>query len=105
MKAMMPPTGGVKRSALSPAGYKVLGLLQKGCAYSVRGAWRFRGLRGRVQAQAFHSLFARGLAERVETDRYAEARITPAGRSINADGERDQGLLRGGSKDRRLWLT
>jgi hypothetical protein len=73
------PTDGVKLSPMSPASYKVLGLLQKGCAYSVRGAWRFRGLRGRVKEQAFFSLLARGLAERVETDLLPQMRITPAG--------------------------
>jgi hypothetical protein len=75
----MPPVDEARLSELSPAGYKVLDLLQRGCAYSVRGAWRFRGLHGRVREQAFFSLLARGLAERVETDRYAEMRITPAG--------------------------
>ncbi|MGD0762579.1 MAG: EAL domain-containing protein [Roseiarcus sp.] len=85
MKATTPSTDGVRLSALSPASYKILGLLQKGCAYSVRGAWRFRGLRGCVNEQAFLSLLANGLAERVETDRYAQVRITPAGRSISAE--------------------
>lgn len=79
MNATMPPFDETRLSALSPASYKVLDLLHKGCAYSVRGAWRFRGLRSRVKEQAFASLLATGLAERVETDRYAEMRITPAG--------------------------
>jgi hypothetical protein len=85
MKLTIPSTDGVRLSTLSPASYKILGLLEKGCAYSVRGAWRFRGLRGCVNEQAFLSLLANGLAERVETDRYAQVRITPAGRSISAD--------------------
>jgi hypothetical protein len=79
MKITTPPTDGASLSVLSPASYKVLNLLQKGCAYSVRGAWRFRGLRGCVKEQAFLSLLAEGLAERVETDRYAQIRITPSG--------------------------
>ena len=79
MNATMPPFGEARLSALSPASYKVLDLLHKGCAYSVRGAWRFRGLRSRVKEQAFASLLATGLAERVETDRYSEMRITLAG--------------------------
>jgi hypothetical protein len=61
----------------------MLCLLRKGCAYSVRGAWRFRGVRGSVDERAFRLLLAKGLAERVETDRYAQVRITPAGRSIS----------------------
>jgi hypothetical protein len=84
MKVTAPPTDGARLSALSPGSYKVLGLLRKGCAYSVRGAWRFRGLRGCVQEQAFLPLLAKGLAERVESDRYAKVRITPLGRSISA---------------------
>jgi hypothetical protein len=79
MDATLPPFGEARPSALSPASYKVLDLLHKGCAYSVRGAWRFRGVRSRVKEQAFASLLATGLAERVETDRYAEMRITVAG--------------------------
>jgi hypothetical protein len=85
MKVTMPPTDGVRLSALSPASYKILGLLRKGCAYSVRGAWRFRGLRGCVKEQAFLPLLAKGLAERVETDGHAQVQITPSGRSISAD--------------------
>jgi hypothetical protein len=79
MNTTMPPFAEARRSAVSPASYKVLDLLHKGCAYSVRGAWRFRGLRSRVREQAFASLLATGLAERVETDQYAEMRITRAG--------------------------
>jgi len=74
--------------AVSPAGIKVLGLLQKGCAYHVRGSWRFRGLRDQVREQTLLSLLQVGLAERVETDRHAQVRITPAGRSINDESER-----------------
>jgi hypothetical protein len=87
VKVTIPSTDGARPSALSPASHKILGLLQKRCAYSVRGAWRFRGLRGCVKEQAFLSLLANGLAERVETDRYEQVRITPAGRSISADSQ------------------
>ncbi len=85
MKLAVSPSDGARLSALSPASCKVLGLLHKGCAYRVRGAWRFRGLRGPVKEQAFLSLFAMGLAERVETDRCAQVRITRAGRWVSAD--------------------
>jgi hypothetical protein len=85
MKVIMPSIDGVRLLPLSPASYKVLGLLKRGCAYSVRGAWRFRGLRGCVKEQEFLPLLAKGLAERVETDGYAQVQITPAGRSISAD--------------------
>jgi hypothetical protein len=83
MTATMSPIDGARRSDLSPGSYKILGLLRKGCAYSVRGAWRFRGVRGSVREQAFLSLLAWGLAERVEGDRCAQVRITAAGRSIS----------------------
>jgi DNA-binding MarR family transcriptional regulator len=83
MSATMSSTDGARRSDLSPGSYKILGLLRRGCAYSVRGAWRFRGVRGSVKEQALLSLLARGLAERVESDRCALVRITPAGRSIS----------------------
>ena len=72
-------------SPLSPAGYRVLGLLEKGCAYQVHGAWRFRGLHSCVKELTFLSLLANGLAERVETDRHLQIRITPAGRSVNRE--------------------
>jgi hypothetical protein len=83
MKLASPPTN--RAPALSAASYKVLGLLRKGCAYRVRDAWRFRGLRCAVKDQTFFSLLEKGLAERVETNRYAQMRITPAGRTIEAD--------------------
>ena len=87
MTATMSPIDGARRSDLSPGSYKILGLLlRKGCAYLVRGAWRFRGVRGSVREQAFLSLLAWGLAERVEGDRCEQVRITAAGRSINVDG-------------------
>jgi hypothetical protein len=85
MTATISPHG-AERSELSPGSYKILGLLRKGCAYSVRGAWRFRGVRGSVREQAFRSLLGWGLAERVEGDRCEQVRITAAGRSINVDG-------------------
>lgn len=88
MNFVSPPTNRVIAPALSAASYKVLGLLRKGHAYRVRGAWRFRGLRAPVKAQAFHPLLTMGLAEHVEIDRCALMRITPAGRSVSADAEK-----------------
>jgi DNA-binding MarR family transcriptional regulator len=86
MSAIISSTDGATRSDLSPGNYKILGLLRKGCAYSVRGVWRFRGVRGSVRDQALRSLLAWGLAERVQGDRCEQVRITVAGRSINVDG-------------------
>ncbi len=86
MSATMSPTNGARLSELPRASCIVLGLLRKGCAYSVRGSWRFRGLRGCVDEQAILLLLANGLAERVETDRYVQVQITPAGRSFSVDG-------------------
>jgi hypothetical protein len=71
--------------ALSPAGYKVLGRLRKGCAYQVQGAWRFRGSHGPIREPTLASLLAKGLAERVETDQHAQIRITDAGRSVTRE--------------------
>jgi hypothetical protein len=88
MKATIAPTYFAARSALSPTSYKLLCFLQRGCAYSVRGSWRFRGLRECVKEQAFMSLLSKGLAERVDTDRFAQVRITPAGRLISANSVR-----------------
>jgi hypothetical protein len=70
-------------SELSPAGHKVLGLLQKSSCYNVLGAWRFRGLRSHVKERTIVSLLEKGLAERIETDQHLEVRITPVGRSAN----------------------
>ena len=84
MKATISPTDLAAPFGLSPTSYRLLCLLQRGSAYSVRGRWRFRGLRASVSNHAFVSLLSRGLAERVETDRFALVRITPAGRSIGA---------------------
>ena len=78
-------TDEVRQPSLSPAGYKVLGLLEKGCAYQVHGAWRFRGQHRCVKELTFLRLLASGLAERVETDRHLQIRITPAGRSVNRE--------------------
>jgi hypothetical protein len=78
-------TCGVEPSTVSPAGYAVLGLLDKRCAYRVRGRWRFRGRHSCVRDATFAPLIANGLAERVETDRYSQIRITPAGRSVNQE--------------------
>lgn len=79
MKTPVAQTDETELPVLSPTSNRVLDLLHKGCAYSVRGAWRFRGLHCRVKEQAFQPLLATGLAECVETDRHAEMRITPAG--------------------------
>jgi hypothetical protein len=78
-------TDEVREPSLSPAGYKVLGLLDKGCAYQVHGAWRFRGRHRCVKELSFLRLLANGWAERVETDRHLQIRITPAGRSVNRE--------------------
>jgi hypothetical protein len=75
-------------SELSPAGHKVLGLLQKGSGYHVLGAWRFRGLRSHVKERTIVSLLEKGLAERIETDQHLEVRITPVGRSANQKSPR-----------------
>jgi hypothetical protein len=72
-------------SALSAASYKVLGRLQKGYAYEVHGAWRFRGSHTATRKPTLACLLMKGLAERVETDRYAQIRITDAGRSFNRE--------------------
>jgi hypothetical protein len=66
---------------LSPNGYVVLSFLRRGSAFQVRGAWRIRGLRRCVQESALFCLRRNGLAERVETGRYIEFQITPAGRT------------------------
>jgi hypothetical protein len=78
-------TDGETPSALSPASFAVLGLLDKGCAYQGHGRWRFRGRHNCVRNVTFVPLLANGLAERVETDRarHLQIRITPAGRSVN----------------------
>src|ERR1700691_5022315 len=70
--------------ACLPAGYKLLGLLHEGCAYQVRGDWRFRGSRRCVNKLRLVSLLAKSLVERVETDRHAQIRITVAGRKVAA---------------------
>jgi len=84
-QSIMSPTDAPRSFALSPAGYRILGLLHKGCAYQVRGAWRVRGSRSSVKEPTLLFLLKNGLAERVETDRYAQLRITPAGRSVRSD--------------------
>ena len=78
-------TDEASQPSLSPAGYKVLGLLDKGCAYQIHGAWRFRGQHRCVKELTFLRLLANGLAERVESDRHMQIRITPAGRSVNRE--------------------
>ena len=85
-------TDGLTPSALSPAGYRLLGLLERGCAYQVHGAWRFRGMHSCVKELTFLSLLANGLAERVETDRHLQIRITPAGRLVNREIPRQLNL-------------
>ena len=68
MNLARPATDGATQLALSSAGYKVLRRLQKGSAYQVHGAWRFRGLRSPISEPTLLSLLAKGLAERVEID-------------------------------------
>ena len=85
MKLLPLETGGATRPSLSPAGYKVLGLLQRGCAYQVQGAWRFRGSRSPIRKRTLARLLTKGLVERVETDKHAQIRITEAGRSVNRE--------------------
>jgi predicted transcriptional regulator len=70
-------------TAISPRDYDVLRLLQKGCAYQMRGAWRFRGVHHHVKERALVSLLEKGLAERVENDRHRQVRITSTGREAN----------------------
>ena len=82
---LAPPPDGMKLPALTPAGYKVLRLLQKGCAYQARGAWRFRGSHGPTNGRTLVGLLEKGLAERVEIDRHAQVRITAAGRLVHLE--------------------
>jgi len=77
------PSREANLSALSAASYKVLGRLQKGYAYEVHGAWRFRGSHRSTREPTLACLLAKGLAERVEIDRHVLIRITGAGRSFN----------------------
>jgi hypothetical protein len=79
MNLARPATDGATQLALSSAGYKVLRRLQKGSAYQVHGAWRFRGLRSPISEPTLLSLLAKGLAERVEIDGLVQIRINPAG--------------------------
>src|SRR5260370_6368588 len=74
--------GKVRQRPLSPAGQRILALLEKGSAYRVRDAWRLRGSRCRIQEPTIDSLLANGLVERIEADRCSEIRITPAGRTM-----------------------
>lgn len=71
------------KSSISPACGRVLHRLGLHCAYQVRGSWRFRGLRRCINGPLLISLIAKGLAECVETDNFAELRITEAGRALN----------------------
>jgi hypothetical protein len=92
-----PPTlNGATPSTLSPASYRVLRRLEKGCAYKVHGAWRARGLHSPVSEPTLLSLLARGLAERIEFDRFAQIRITATGRSacekIPRDNQRGRNI-------------
>ena len=63
MKLAPPLPDGTILPALTPAGYKVLRLLQKGCAYQARGAWRFRGSHSPTNRRTLVGLLAKGLAE------------------------------------------
>lgn len=99
MKSPPPLQNGPRLPTLSPAGYKVLRLLEKGCAYQARGAWRFRGSHSPTNGRTLIGLLAKGLAERVEIDRHAQVRITMAGRSVSLEGPRQQSADH--SRDRR----
>lgn len=82
------PLDAAQSFRLSLAGHSVLNLLRKGCAYQVRGAWRFRGLRRAIMEPTLFSLLEKGLAERVEADRCVELRITLAGRAVHGVSKR-----------------
>jgi hypothetical protein len=71
-----------KPLALSPAGCEVLDRLRSGCAYQVRGVWRFRGSPAQASKATMSALLVKGLAECVETDRYIQVQITPFGLSL-----------------------
>jgi hypothetical protein len=68
--------------ALSHAGYKLLRRLQKGRAYRVHGAWRFRGSHAFIHSATVLDLVAKGLAERVDIGGLPQVRVTPAGSSV-----------------------
>jgi hypothetical protein len=68
--------------ALSLSEHKVLSLLRKGCAYHVRGAWRFRGHRGHIREATLLSLERKSLAERAEIDGRVQFRVTAVGCSV-----------------------
>src|SRR5579871_3636111 len=72
----------IKERVISPAGQRMLVLLKKQSAFFVRNAWRLRGSRSRIHQPTLDALLASGLVERLETDRYPEVRITPAGRAL-----------------------
>jgi hypothetical protein len=94
MKLAPPPPDGTKLPALTPASYRILRLLQKGCAYQARGTWRFRGSHGPTSGRTLDGLLEKGLAERVEIDLHAQVRITTAGRTLNLEGSRQQNTHR-----------
>ncbi len=91
MTKIAPRREEAKSPTLSPAGYRVLRLLQKGCAYHEHGAWRFRGSHSPTSGPTLLGLLANGLAERVEIDRHAQVRITSAGRSVIQEAPRELG--------------
>jgi hypothetical protein len=68
--------------ALSLSEHNVLSFLRKGCAYLVRGAWRFRGPRDHIREATLLSLQGKGLAERIEIDGCFQFRITAVGCSV-----------------------
>jgi hypothetical protein len=82
MKTFNPPPLSTV-SKLSDAGYKVLARLQRGCAYRVHGAWRFRGSHSPINGATVVLLLTKGLAERVHIDSHVQVRITPAGSLVN----------------------
>jgi len=72
--------------ALSESGYKALHKLEKGCAYRMNGAWRFRGSHSPAHNATLVVLLAKGLAELVDIGGLAQVRITQAGRAARREG-------------------
>ncbi len=81
--SQLPPTAS-RLPTLSDPGQKALRLLQRGCAYRVHGAWRFRGLHTPANNATLVNLINKGLAEIVEIAGHTQIRITPAGISAKS---------------------
>jgi len=81
-----PPPIAPKILALSDPGYKALRKLEKGCAYRMHGAWRFRGSHSAAHNATLVVLLAKGLAELVDIGGLAQVRITKAGRTARREG-------------------